>query len=516
MSYRFNNSWLLAMGVLIAIVPAPGCDEDSVCKKTPDACQLVVTLKSDRQIGLGEPQSIRIEYALTQKTLEEQQRHGFTNTAISVTLQRPGTPPVLLESWQREHQMSTDPVTLDLPLSLTTQNQWSMLPPPTNWPLDLELIVTQTTRIAGSVQPLAEGRVPLKLGGGTSFLLGQPIASDPNSNWDAGIEAMGATMCSSATVQVGVLNQQIRALIPRLHSDATSCVKSWVSCGLNASSLTCNQMADSTQQPERRLDPHESLLAVASAPTAGTQPLLWLAPRAMKDGTFSTAAWCNAADVSTGCIGYIAPNMMSQLPLNAAAVATSQDAGFAALLTKTGSVERRQYVIGFPAQPTKIQLAPFAMQPGYVAAAHLSKTQGEQDVIVAAWGGQLALAHGSSATTPIFDADASKALTDGFHAVFGDAARVTGLAFGDLDGDDQMELVVAADKQIYVAPAAFTGFPKFSWNRNASLGRLVQLDSPVSAIAVGDLNSDNKPDIAAYSRSGKKFFAVPTMSPPQR
>ena len=207
---------------------------------------------------------------------------------------------------------------------------------------------------------------------------------------------------------------------------------------------------------------------------------------------------------------------MSQLPLNAAAVATSQDAGFAALLTKTGSVERRQYVIGFPAQPTKIQLAPFAMQPGYVAAAHLSKTQGEQDVIVAAWGGQLALAHGSSATTPIFDADASKALTDGFHAVFGDAARVTGLAFGDLDGDDQMELVVAADKQIYVAPAAFTGFPKFSWNRNASLGRLVQLDSPVSAIAVGDLNSDNKPDIAAYSRSGKKFFAVPTMSPPQR
>jgi len=272
------------------------------------------------------------------------------------------------------------------------------------------------------------------------------------------------------------------------------------------------QLADAASQPERKLDPHESLLAVASAPTAGTQPLLWLAPRAMKDGTFSAAAWCSAADVSTGCIGYTAPNAMSQIQLNAAAVATSQDASFAALLTKSGSVERRQYAMGFPAQSTNIQLAPVAMQPGYVAAAHLSKTQGEQDVIVAAWGGQLAIARGAAATPPMFDPDASKALTDGFHAVLGDAARVTGLAFGDLDGDDQMELVIAAEKQIYIAPSASKGLSRFSWNRNASLGRLVQLDSPVSAIAVGDLNSDNKPDIAAYSRSGKKFFAVLTMS----
>lgn len=512
MSYRFDNSWLLGLGVLMGLLPASACDEDSVCKKTPEACQLIATLKSDQQLSLGEAQSIRIEYALTQKTLEEQQPHGFTSTAISVTLQRPGPSPVSLEIWEREHPMSADPVTLDLPLSLTKQNQWPSLLPRETWPLDLELIVTQTTLIAGSPQLLAEGRVPIKLGG-MAFLLGPPIASTPNSGWDAGTEAMGAPVCATATAQVGVLNSQIRALIPLKNTDG-DCVKPWVRCTLSGSSLSCGQSVDSNQQPMRRLNPHESLLAVASAP-AVAKSLLWLAPRAMKDGSFSTAAWCDAEDVSTGCIGYTAPDATSQIQLNATAVATSQDAGFAALLTKTGSVERRQSVAGFPPQATNIQLMPVAMQPGYVAAAHLSMNQGAKDVIVAAWGGTLALALGDAATTPIFNAEASKALNEGFQAVFGPTARVTGLAFGDLNSDGLMELVIAAGTQIYIAPAASNGFPSFSWNTNPILGRLVQLDSPVSAIAVGDLSGDGKPDIAAYSRSGQKFFAVLTMSPPR-
>ena len=68
------------------------------------------------------------------------------------------------------------------------------------------------------------------------------------------------------------------------------------------------------------------------------------------------------------------------------AVAVSQDASFAALLHKNGSVQKRRLTTEFPAAETGLTLAPVSGVPGYIAAARLSAKQGPREVIVAAWG----------------------------------------------------------------------------------------------------------------------------------
>lgn len=493
----FPRSWL-ARWMLAAMAGLPGCSEYSVCMNHAVDCQLAPQARTET-IFFGESQALQVQLNPSGEAAYEQSRRSRQYVyGAELT-----TPSRTLKTWQSLSTEGPEQTSLTLLLQEADQMDWPA--PPAGGGLNVDLELTQQILTDEGPRLAASGSTQLTLKV-QALTLNAPalFAQDASLDKFPG----GAKECVATTAQLGIVNQEIWALVPRFNMTENQCLKTWRSCAIKDQSLQCFDKSMSMSRDEFTVEPHESLAAfAASADPMKLKPLLWLQRKRAAAGSF-VPALCTLANLMTGCDPYAESTM--PLKLDAHAVAVSQDAGFAALLQKNGLVQKRRLEAGFPATETGLMLAPVAGVPGYIAAARLSGKQGSKDVIVAAWGGQLGLASGAQDGMPAGDPAASVALTTGFARIAGAGAKVSGLALGDVDGDDQLDLVVAYGAQIYVALGR--GFPAFSWTTKPELGRKLTLpdmnNDLISAVAIGDLNGDGKADLAAVSRLSQKYFAL--------
>lgn len=485
--------WMFA-----ALVALPGCSEYSVCDHQPSDCQLAPQARTET-IFFGESQALQVQLNPSGEAAYEQSRRSRQYVyGAELT-----TPSRTLKTWQSLSTEGPEQTSLTLLLQEADQMDWPA--PPAGGGLNVDLKLTQQILTDEGPRLAASGstRLTLKV---QALTLNAPalFAQDASLDKSPG----GAVACAATMAQLGIVNREIWALVPRYNTTEKQCLKTWRGCKVMGQSLGCSNQTVSMQRDESTVEPHESLAAFAPfASGMPPKPLLWVRRERGVDGWFAPAL-CTLANLTTGCDAYVEDS--NRVRLDAHAVAISQDARFAALLQKNGLVQERRLEAGFPATETGLMLAPVASVPGYIAAARLSGKQGSKDVIVAAWGGQLGLASGAVDGMPTGDPAASVALTTGFARIAGAGAKVSGLALGDVDGDDQLDLVVAYDAQIYVALGR--GFPTFSWTTKPELGRKLTLpdmnNDLISAVAIGDLNGDGKADLAAVSRASQKFFAL--------
>lgn len=494
-----RRAWLFGAGLAL-LAGLPSCSEYSVCDKHPGDCQLAPQTSSET-IFLWESQALRVEPNPSGEAADEQSRRTrtyFYDAELTTPSQMQP-----LKQWQNLGMDGEAQTALTLMLAEADQQAWQVLLP--MGALGAELKLTQQTTIGGVPQLVASGNTRLTLKAQALTLTAPAFfAQDTSLDKSPG----GAAECAATTAQLGIVHQEIWALVPRYDMSNRQCKKTWRGCKVEGQALKCYEKTVPGVRDEFTVEPHESLASFAPLSRGMPQkPLLWVQRERGAAGVF-VPALCGLDSLVMGCDVYLEGN--TRLQLDAHAVAVSQDGSFAALLQKNGTVQKRRLTTEFPAAETGLTLAPVSGGPGYIAAARLSAKQGPREVIVAAWGGQLGLASGTVDGAPRWDEAASTALTSGFAAIAGTGATVSGLALGDVDGDEQLDLVVAYGAQIYVALGR--GFPTFSWTSKPELGRKISLPDTtndlISAVAIGDLNGDGKADLAAVSRSSQKFFAL--------